>query len=249
MGKFEWLDDYVVQWIPDRFWPAHSAVSLLVDGQSTAFATGSKVVGVADISAHTFTVSIDGVDASPAPHHRPLGLPASPSPPPKGTPSRNRIPPLPPSPLAPPSAPPALDPPSEKVPASVQDRRSLGGNGVNATPAREQRRSAGALSGLRRVADYLRSESPYPTAAAVRTSLEPATSCSHITAGTAGCATLIASRHSAVVQSRPSFDRQPATCLPESVCWLTPIVSLETPDAESMSTSYIRYDRSPPENA
>jgi lipoprotein-anchoring transpeptidase ErfK/SrfK len=75
-GKFEWLDDYVVQWIPDRFWPAHSAVSLLVDGQSTAFATGSKVVGVADISAHTFTVSIDGVDAGPpsalpAPHHRP----------------------------------------------------------------------------------------------------------------------------------------------------------------------------------
>jgi len=75
-GKFEWLDDYVVQWIPDRFWPAHSAVSLLVDGQPTAFATGSKVVGVADISAHTFTVSIDGVDAGPpsalpAPHHRP----------------------------------------------------------------------------------------------------------------------------------------------------------------------------------
>jgi lipoprotein-anchoring transpeptidase ErfK/SrfK len=75
-GKYEWLDDYVVQWIPDRFWPAHSAVSLLVDGQSTAFATGSKVVGTADIAAHTFTVSIDGVDAGPpsmlpAPHHRP----------------------------------------------------------------------------------------------------------------------------------------------------------------------------------
>jgi lipoprotein-anchoring transpeptidase ErfK/SrfK len=75
-GKFEWVDDYVVQWVPDRFWPAHSSVSLLVDGQSTAFATGAKVVGTADIAAHTFTVTIDGVNAAPptalpAPHHRP----------------------------------------------------------------------------------------------------------------------------------------------------------------------------------
>jgi lipoprotein-anchoring transpeptidase ErfK/SrfK len=47
-----------------------------VDDQSTAFATGPAVVGVANISEHTFTVSIDGVDAGPpsalpAPHHRP----------------------------------------------------------------------------------------------------------------------------------------------------------------------------------
>ena len=27
-GKFEWLDDDVVQWVPDRFWPAHSTVAL-----------------------------------------------------------------------------------------------------------------------------------------------------------------------------------------------------------------------------
>jgi lipoprotein-anchoring transpeptidase ErfK/SrfK len=75
-GKFEWLDNNVVQWVPDRFWPAHSTVALSVGGLSTSFQTGPAVVGVASISDHTFTVSIDGVDAGPpsalpAPHHRP----------------------------------------------------------------------------------------------------------------------------------------------------------------------------------
>jgi lipoprotein-anchoring transpeptidase ErfK/SrfK len=75
-GKFEWLDDDVVQWIPDRFWPAHSTVALSVGGLAMEFATGPAVIGVATISDHTFTVSIDGVEAGPrstlpAPHHRP----------------------------------------------------------------------------------------------------------------------------------------------------------------------------------
>ncbi|QUR67256.1 L,D-transpeptidase [Mycobacterium spongiae] len=75
-GKFEWLDNDVAQWVPDRFWPAHSDVALSVGGVSTNFATGPAVVGVASISEHTFTVSIDGVEAGPtpplpAPHHRP----------------------------------------------------------------------------------------------------------------------------------------------------------------------------------
>src|SRR5262249_61720654 len=75
-GKFEWLDNDVVQWVPDRFWPAHSTVALAVGGFSTKFTTGPAVIGVASISDHTFTVSIDGVDAGPpselpAPHHRP----------------------------------------------------------------------------------------------------------------------------------------------------------------------------------
>jgi lipoprotein-anchoring transpeptidase ErfK/SrfK len=75
-GKFEWLDNNVVQWVPDRFWPAHSTVKLSVAGLSTDFETGPAVVGVASISNHTFTVSIDGVEAGPppvlpAPHHRP----------------------------------------------------------------------------------------------------------------------------------------------------------------------------------
>jgi lipoprotein-anchoring transpeptidase ErfK/SrfK len=75
-GKFEWLDSDVVQWVPDRYWPAHSTVALSVGGRSTELVTGPEVVGVVNISDHTFTVSIDGIDAGPpsqlpSPHHRP----------------------------------------------------------------------------------------------------------------------------------------------------------------------------------
>ena len=96
-GKLEWLDNDVVQWVPDRFWPAHSTVALSVGGMSTEMKTGPAVVGVASISEHTFTVSIDGVEAGPptslpAPHHRPhfgeqgvmpasMGRPEYPTPP------------------------------------------------------------------------------------------------------------------------------------------------------------------------
>ena len=75
-GRFEWQNSDVVQWVPDRFWPAHSTVALSVGGLRTEFQTGPAVVGVADIVNHTFTVSIDGVQAGtpppalPAPHHR-----------------------------------------------------------------------------------------------------------------------------------------------------------------------------------
>lgn len=72
-GRFEWVDDDVVQWVPDRFWPAHSTILLSVGSRTTEFATGPALVGVADISDHTFTVTIDGVPAMsmPAPHHLP----------------------------------------------------------------------------------------------------------------------------------------------------------------------------------
>jgi lipoprotein-anchoring transpeptidase ErfK/SrfK len=74
-GKFEWLDNDVVQWVPDRFWPAHSTVALSVGVLSMDLETGPAVIGVANISDHTFTVSVDGVEAGPppplpAPHHR-----------------------------------------------------------------------------------------------------------------------------------------------------------------------------------
>lgn len=59
-GHFVWVDDSVVQWVPDRYWPAHSQVTLWVHGLSTGFETGDAVLGVADVNAHTFTVSIDG---------------------------------------------------------------------------------------------------------------------------------------------------------------------------------------------
>jgi lipoprotein-anchoring transpeptidase ErfK/SrfK len=58
-GHFEWVKGDVVQWLPEGFWPAHSQVKVLAGGASTYFQTGAAVVGVADISHHTFTVSID----------------------------------------------------------------------------------------------------------------------------------------------------------------------------------------------
>jgi len=72
-GEFDWLADNVVQWVPNQFWPANSAIALSVGGMKTNFATGPAVVGVANTADHTFTVTIDGVEAAvlPAPHHRP----------------------------------------------------------------------------------------------------------------------------------------------------------------------------------
>ncbi|WP_082940047.1 L,D-transpeptidase [Mycolicibacterium peregrinum] len=75
-GSYEWLDANVVSWKPAEFWPAHSTVMLSVGGLRTEFQTGPAVIGVADISEHTFTVTIDGIGEEPpidlpAPHHLP----------------------------------------------------------------------------------------------------------------------------------------------------------------------------------
>jgi lipoprotein-anchoring transpeptidase ErfK/SrfK len=59
-GTFAWLDHDVVQWTPSGFWPAHSTITVMAGGAKTSFETGAAVVGVADLDAHTFTVSIDG---------------------------------------------------------------------------------------------------------------------------------------------------------------------------------------------
>jgi len=59
-GHFEWVRDDVVQWVPDRYWPAHSHVSVGVQALTTGFDVGDEVLGVASISAHTFTVSRNG---------------------------------------------------------------------------------------------------------------------------------------------------------------------------------------------
>lgn len=58
-GSFTWLNDRVVQWNPKGFWPAHSNIIVMAGGAKTTFETRAAVVGVADIDAHTFTVSID----------------------------------------------------------------------------------------------------------------------------------------------------------------------------------------------
>lgn len=78
-GKYEWIDDNVVQWVPDRFWPAHSTVKLMVGGKPAEISTGPALIGIASISRHTFTVSYEGVwrrpsegtTGLPAPHHLP----------------------------------------------------------------------------------------------------------------------------------------------------------------------------------
>lgn len=60
-GRFEWRSDNVVQWKPDTYWPAHSQITLMAAGEKRTFGTYGTVLGVASISNHTFTVSIDGV--------------------------------------------------------------------------------------------------------------------------------------------------------------------------------------------
>lgn len=59
-GHFEWVSDDVVQWVPDGYWSPHSTISVEAHGMSTGFETGDAVLGVADISDHTFTVSVNG---------------------------------------------------------------------------------------------------------------------------------------------------------------------------------------------
>jgi lipoprotein-anchoring transpeptidase ErfK/SrfK len=59
-GNFVWLKNDVVQWNPSSYWPAHSTISLSVGDLKTNFQSGAQTVGVADLNAHTFTVSIDG---------------------------------------------------------------------------------------------------------------------------------------------------------------------------------------------
>jgi lipoprotein-anchoring transpeptidase ErfK/SrfK len=79
-GHFEWLNDNVVQWKPDGFWPAHSRVTVSAGGnlKTDDFNTTSAVLGVASISAHTFTVSIDGQVAKVMPAS--MGKPTRPTP-------------------------------------------------------------------------------------------------------------------------------------------------------------------------
>ncbi|MBU8829777.1 L,D-transpeptidase [Mycolicibacterium goodii] len=80
-GTFEWVEDKVVQWVPDDYWPAHSTVALSVGNIPLQFKTGPAVISVADISDHTFVVTIDGVAAGPPEQ--------APEPPPEQAPEPN----------------------------------------------------------------------------------------------------------------------------------------------------------------
>ncbi|MDT5051321.1 MAG: hypothetical protein QOG75_7249, partial [Mycobacterium sp.] len=77
-GRFSWVDNDVVQWTPDGYWPAHSHVGVQVHALSTGFDTGDEVLGVASISQHTFTVSIGGEVVRTMPAS--MGKPTRPTP-------------------------------------------------------------------------------------------------------------------------------------------------------------------------
>jgi lipoprotein-anchoring transpeptidase ErfK/SrfK len=77
-GHFEWVDNNVVQWVPARYWPAHSHVSVGVQALTTGFDTGDALLGVASISGHTFTVSRNGEVLRTMPAS--MGKPSRPTP-------------------------------------------------------------------------------------------------------------------------------------------------------------------------
>lgn len=77
-GSFTWLDDQVVEFTPAEYFPAHTPITVSVNGLKSSFETGASVVSVADIDAHTFTVSIDGEVAREMPAS--MGKPKFPTP-------------------------------------------------------------------------------------------------------------------------------------------------------------------------
>jgi lipoprotein-anchoring transpeptidase ErfK/SrfK len=77
-GHFEWVEDNVVQWVPNHYWPAHTHVSVSVQELGTGYETGDQLLGVASLSAHTFTVSRNGEILRTMPAS--MGKPSRPTP-------------------------------------------------------------------------------------------------------------------------------------------------------------------------
>lgn len=77
-GTFAWLADNKVQFTPSTYWPAHSTITVSVGGAKQSFGTGAATLGVASISGHTFTVSIDGQVVKTMPAS--MGKPKHPTP-------------------------------------------------------------------------------------------------------------------------------------------------------------------------
>jgi lipoprotein-anchoring transpeptidase ErfK/SrfK len=77
-GHFEWVENNVVQWVPDHYWPAHTHVSVGVQALTTGFDTGDAFLGVASLSSHTFTVSRNGEVLRTMPAS--MGKPSRPTP-------------------------------------------------------------------------------------------------------------------------------------------------------------------------
>jgi lipoprotein-anchoring transpeptidase ErfK/SrfK len=77
-GHFEWVENNIVQWVPARYWPAHTHVSVGVQALTTGFDTGDALLGVASLSAHTYTVSRNGEVLRTMPAS--MGKPSRPTP-------------------------------------------------------------------------------------------------------------------------------------------------------------------------
>ena len=77
-GHFQWVEDNVVQWVPNHYWPAHTHVSVSVQELGTGYETGDQLLGVASLSAHTFTVSRNGEILRTMPAS--MGKPSRPTP-------------------------------------------------------------------------------------------------------------------------------------------------------------------------
>ncbi|BAW06853.1 L,D-transpeptidase [Nocardia seriolae] len=60
-GHITWLDDRQMMWQPDNFLPTSSPITVSAAGQHLKFATNGGTTADADMSAHTFTVWINGV--------------------------------------------------------------------------------------------------------------------------------------------------------------------------------------------
>ncbi len=77
-GRARWIADTLLEWTPDGLWPAYSTVTVRIGPKNNHFTTGPAVVSVADISDHTFTVSIDDQVVREMPAS--MGKPAFPTP-------------------------------------------------------------------------------------------------------------------------------------------------------------------------
>ncbi|MEV6135473.1 L,D-transpeptidase [Nocardia sp. NPDC051990] len=66
-GTISWAGDRELTWTPTSFLPARVPISVQVGNARTEFRTNAGVVGDADMSAHTFTVSIGGAVARSMP--------------------------------------------------------------------------------------------------------------------------------------------------------------------------------------
>lgn len=77
-GTFSWPADNKMQFTPSTYWPAHSSIMVSVGGVKQSFETATATLGVASISGHTFTVSIDGQVVKTMPAS--MGKPKHPTP-------------------------------------------------------------------------------------------------------------------------------------------------------------------------